>query len=166
MASALVLGIGNTLLSDDGAGVHAALQLADRTAEHSGVRVLDAGTLGFALLPEIQRCGALLVFDATRSGEAPGSVTVREASEMDAFVRRSGRSVHEVGLADLLDMARLTDGLPSRRALIGIEVQTIDWGVTCSSLVRAALPRAVDAAMNILGQWRALTATADIADVA
>lgn len=166
MASTLVLGVGNTLLTDDGAGVHAAMQLAPRVADTPGIRVLDAGTLGFALLPEVQRCNELMVFDATASGGTPGAVTVRESTDMDVFVRRRGRSVHEVGIADLLDMARLTECLPERRALIGIEAQTIDWGTACTPQIHAALPHAVAKALEVLQRWRAGSGSEDIADVA
>ena len=165
VASTLVLGVGNTLLTDDGAGVHAAMQLAQQAADQPEVRVLDAGTLGFALLAEVQRCNALIVFDATSSSGIPGTVTVRESTDMDAFVRRRGRSVHEVGLADLLDMARLTDSLPRRRALIGIEAKTIDWGMACTSPVHAALPRAVTEALEVLERWRDRSPSEDIANV-
>ncbi len=43
--STLVLGIGNSLLTDDGAGVRAALRLADLLREDPDVVVLDGGTL-------------------------------------------------------------------------------------------------------------------------
>jgi hydrogenase maturation protease len=155
MHSVLVLGIGNTLLRDDGAGVHAALQLGRSGLAPEGLRILDAGTLGFVLLPELDGRMALLVFDAARNDSTPGTVFVREGAAMDAFVRRRGRSVHEVGLADLIDMARLRGSLPERRALIGIEPEVIDWGIGCTETVERALPEAVKAALNVLARWRA-----------
>jgi len=156
MSHALVLGVGNTLLQDDGAGVQAALQLAARDVARRDLRVLDAGTVGFALLPELEGCDALLVFDAVREGAASGAVSLREGEAMDTFVRRSHRSVHELGLSDLLDMARLAGCLPARRALIGIEPGTITWGVGCTPAVARALPAAVDTALTWLARWRAL----------
>jgi len=155
VATALVLGIGNVLLRDDGAGVHAATQLKAAVGlKGDSVRVLDAGTLSFALLPDVQDSAALIVIDAAREGLEPGTVTVREDVAMDVFVRRSGRSVHEVGLADLLDMARLSGHLPLRRALIGIEPGVVEWGVECTPAVAAALPAAVARALGLLAHWR------------
>jgi len=161
VTTTLVLGIGNTLLMDEGAGVHAAAQL--KAAVESGqcapcdsaLRVLDAGTLGFALLPEVQACAALIVIDAACDGLAAGSVSVREGPMMDSFVRRRGRSVHEVGIADLLDMARLSGRLPARRALIGVEPGRIDWGVECTPVVAGALPGVVARALELHAQWQA-----------
>ena len=153
MVNTLVLGVGNPLLKDDGAGVHAAAQLKAAMGERESLQVLDAGTLGFALLPEVQRCGALIIIDAAREDLAPGTVTVREGAAMDGFVRRRGRSVHEVGVADLLDMARLSGRLPVRRALIAIEPAEIDWGTDCTPAVASALPVAVARVSDLLARW-------------
>ncbi len=153
MSTTLILGVGNTLLRDDGAGVHVAAQLK-AGIDGGAVRVLDAGTLGFALLPEVQECSALIVVDAAREGRAPGTVTVREGAAMDAFVCRRGRSVHDVGVADLLAMARLSGHLPPRRALIAIEPAVVEWGVACTPAVTEALPVAAARVRELLAQWQ------------
>ena len=51
----LILGVGNTLLGDEGAGVHALDLLAARLGEQPGVTLLDGGTLSFTLLPTLER---------------------------------------------------------------------------------------------------------------
>jgi hydrogenase maturation protease len=153
----LVLGIGNSLLTDDGAGVHAALRLAELLGDDPDVRVLDAGTLSFTLLHEVQEADALIALDAARSGLAPGGISIHEGAEFDRFVRRSSRSVHEVGLADLLDMARLADSLPGRRVLIGIEPLEVEWGLEPSPPVAAALPGCVELARQYVERWRPAT---------
>jgi hydrogenase maturation protease len=155
----LVLGVGNSLLTDDGAGVHAALRLRDRTGARPDVTILDAGTLSFSLLSELGRADALIAIDAARGVGRPGDVRVCEGTEFDRFVQRSGRSVHEVGLSDLLDMARLSGQLPQHRVLIGIEPQTIDWGLELSPPVAAALPRCVAVALDFIDRWHPPQAT-------
>jgi hydrogenase maturation protease len=163
VTTTLVLGIGNVLLRDEGAGVHAAAQLKGALgADADSVRVLDAGTLGFALLPEVQGCTALIVIDAARENLPPGTVTVREGAAMDAFVRRRGRSVHEVGVADLLDMARLSDRLPARRALVGIEPGAVEWGVECTPAVSSAVPIAVARVLELFARWSVTSPTAEV----
>lgn len=74
---------------------------------------------------------------------------------MDRFIGQGRLSVHEVGLADLLDIARLTGHLPQRRALIGIQPQITDWGEGLSAAVQHALPRAAETAMDLLTKWGA-----------
>jgi hydrogenase maturation protease len=74
---------------------------------------------------------------------------------MDEFLQSSRRrSVHEVGLIDLLDMARLQDCLPLRRALLCIQPQRIDWCETLSAPVAAALTGAARMAEATLRRWR------------
>ncbi len=74
-ASCLVVGVGNTLLQDDGFGGHVAAALSERPVD--GLRVIDGGTIGLALLPEVEAAESLVLVDAAELGEAPGTVRAR-----------------------------------------------------------------------------------------
>jgi len=152
---ALVLGVGNPLMSDDGVGQRLVEALAARLPALEGVEYLDAGTLGFLLLPRIEQCDALLVFDAAQLEAAPGAVRLFEGAALDQFLRAPRCSVHELGLRDLLDAARLTGALPGRRVLIGVQPERIGWGVTLSPAVAAAVTVAADLARGVLEGWLA-----------
>ena len=156
MGSSIVLGLGNILLSDDGAGVHAAQTLIQRLPETSAVRVLDAGTLSFTLLGLLEDADRLIVFDAGDFGADPGAVRCLESDTLDGFLADVSRkrSVHEVGLADLLDMARLRQILPRQRALICIQAYDLGWGLEPSASVRAGIRQATDEALRLLEQWQ------------
>lgn len=151
--TALILGIGNTLLCDDGAGVHALSHLARRLEGRRTALLLDGGTLSFTLLPTVETHARLIVLDAAELGLPPGSVQWFEGRAMDELLGRPRRSVHEVGLRDVLDMARLTDRLPTWRALVGIQPEIIDWSDAPSAAVLPALEAAADAAFAILDRW-------------
>ena len=64
----LILGIGNTLLSDEGVGVHVlqALEPALPASDFPDVTLLDGGTLSFTLAGPIEDAEALIVVDAAR----------------------------------------------------------------------------------------------------
>ena len=131
-----VVGIGNSLLTDDGAGIHTLARFSeDNTIED--IVCLDGGTVGLALLDRLENLDGLVALDAMILGKAPGTVTVLEGPEMDAHLRKQRGSVHEVGLSDLLDAMRLRDQLPERRALIGIEPANMDWGTEPTPAVAA-----------------------------
>ena len=154
MESILVLGLGNVLQGDDGVGVHIVRWLAGQ-APMTGVKVLDGGTIGASLLVELEGVEALLVVDAVESGQEAGQVTVFQGAEMDRLLARPrAGSVHEAGLAELLDMARLLGCLPARRALLGIQPRTITWGHTLSPPVARSLPEAGCRARALLEEWR------------
>ena len=151
----LILGIGNTLLRDEGAGVHAMRMLAGRMASHDDVEFMDGGTLSFTLAGAIEDAEQLIVIDAAQLNGEPGTTQVFEGDLMDTFVGSKRQcSVHEVSLIDLLMIARLSDHLPQRRALIGIQPHDMDWGEQPSSRVAAALPQACDHALELMARWQ------------
>jgi hydrogenase maturation protease len=155
LQTTLILGIGNTLLGDEGAGVHAARRVAVLARGRPDVALLDGGTLGFSLLPAIEDYGRLIVLDAARVGGAPGTVKCFESAAMDEFLGKPRRSVHEVGLCDLLDMARLAGRMPACRALIGIEPEFVDWSDSPSNAVATALDGAATLALELVDRWHA-----------
>lgn len=72
---------------------------------------------------------------------------------MDAFLGAARRSAHEVGLMDLMDIARLTGQLPANRALIGIQPENMGWGMQATTEVQQALPEAVNQAITLIQTW-------------
>ena len=149
----LILGIGNTLLSDEGAGIHALEYLRGLHPEIPGVHYLDGGTLSFTLAGEIEDSDNLIVIDAAQLDASPGTVRCMTGEEMDRFLGKGKCSVHEVGLLDLMDIARLTDTFPRYRALIGIQPDTLGWGDAPSTQVSKAFPEVAAYALGLLGQW-------------
>lgn len=155
---ALVLGIGNNLLTDEGVGIHVVQALSEDYPPDADVALLDGGTLSFTLAGPISEADALVVVDAARLGETPGSLRVFEGEAMDRFLlghRKS--SVHEVGLTDLMAIAKLTDCWPARRALVAIEPDSVDWGEQPTAPVTAAVPLACERIRSLIGNWRADT---------
>jgi hydrogenase maturation protease len=150
------LGIGNVLLADDGAGVRAARALSERFAARADVQVLDGGTLSFTLLEYFGDAQELVVIDAAQLGAAAGAVRSFESESMDAFLLDTARqrTVHEVGLLDLLSIARLREELPPRRALVCIQAAEVGWGLTLTPAVDAAVPAAADEVERILERWQ------------
>lgn len=151
----VVLGVGNTLLSDEGAGVHVVERLRRYHPELAGVEFLDGGTLSFTLAGVMAGAEQLIIIDAAELDAPPGTLALYRDGEMDAYLGRGKRrSVHEVSLLDLLAIATLTDALPARRALIGIQPGTVDWGEAPTGAVAAAIPLACDMTLGLLREWR------------
>lgn len=150
----VVLGIGNVLLSDDGIGVLVAERLRNSLPADATHKIVDGGTMSHALLPLIQDTEKLIVIDAGQLGCQPGAVRIFENDAIDRYLERSGaRTVHEVSLGDLLTMARLTDALPRRRALVVIQPLRIDWGSTPTREVREAIPIAARKVQELMEAW-------------
>ena len=149
----VVLGLGNSLLADDGVGVQAIARLQAEPAEMP-LELVDGGTMNFTLLQYLEDASAIIVIDAANLDAAPGTVRVFEGEDMDRIVAGSRRnSVHEAGLADLMAMARIKDCLPERRALITVQPERIDWGDALSAPVARALPGICERARVLAARW-------------
>ena len=153
LADVLILGLGNRLMSDDAAGPLAVERLAEIAP--AGARVLDGGTLGMALLPEIEASSGLIAIDAAGFDAAPGSVAVFEGAEMDRMLGGVKKTAHEIALSDLIGAAMLSGSCPARRALVAVQPQMVALGLEPTPPVAAALPKMVAAVLSILERWRA-----------
>lgn len=156
----LVLGVGNTLLSDEGAGVHV-IRYLRRHHQLAGVDYVDGGTLSFTLAQAIEDTDNLIVVDAAQLRAAAGTVRVFRNEDMDRFLgRHRQRSVHEVSLIDLLAVACLSGHMPAQRALIGIQPHCLDWGETPGPAVNAAIPTAGARTLELIAEWNSSTVPA------
>lgn len=151
----LVLGIGNTLLSDEGVGVQAMRALERRLAAREDVEFIDGGTLSFTLAPSIAEHDKLIVIDAAELGVAPGGVAVFANEAMDGFLGTNRkRSVHEVSLLDVMAITHLEDHLPQQRALIAVQPEHVDWGDDLSPPVAACLGEVCSRAEALIASWQ------------
>ena len=141
----LVMGVGNTLLKDDGIGIHVTRALKPR----ADIKIIDGGTIGLSLLPEIEDADAVIIVDASEIGEHPGSVRIFRNREIDRQLSGKKKTVHEVALADLFSAAAIRGKCPARRALIAIQPASTDWGLEPTPEVEAAIPRACAAINDI-----------------
>lgn len=135
----LVLGLGNVLLGDDGAGVTAVDYLARNYAVPEGASLHDGGTLGMALLPLLTSAERVILVDAVAANAPVGSL-VRLTGEEVAHASLHRLSPHQVGVADLLDSARLVGNLPDELVLLGVVPGSIELEVGLSPEVQASIP--------------------------
>jgi len=150
----LVLGLGNTLLGDEGIGVHVIQKMQQEYPDLGSVTFLDGGTLSFTLASYIEEADHLIIIDAAQLNSSPGDISVYEGEDMDQFVSSNrNKSVHEVNITDILALAYLTGHLPQRRALIGIQPQFIDWSDSLSESVAQTIPEICKITFELLMRW-------------
>ncbi len=154
MGGMLILGIGNSLLSDEGVGIRLAEALA-ASALPDGARVVDGGTIGLALMPLIEDARSVLFLDAARLGGEAGAWRLFEGEAFDAFVRGGRSTPHDVGLADLVFALSLAGTLPERRALLAVQPGECGLGAALSPPVMAVMDTVLDAARTVIGRWAA-----------
>ncbi len=146
-ASLLVLGLGNLLCGDDGLGVAAVERLAASYEAPEGARVVDGGTLGLSLLPELEDAEAAILVDAIRDDLPPGSLVRLEGDEVAPAVA-ARLSVHQIGVADLLEGARWLGRIPVTLVLLGLVPQSLDLSLERSEPVEEHLPQLVECVVS------------------
>lgn len=137
----LVLGLGNILLSDEGAGVKAVEELQDRYDCSGAVEFVDGGTIGLELLPYFEGRSHILIIDAVKTGRKPG--TIVRIEDPPAYFS-SKTSPHQIGLADVMGIAVITDIMPKNITLFGIEPKQLSTGLDLSTEVARNLSQLVD----------------------
>lgn len=133
--SVLVLGIGNLLMGDEGAGVHAIRRL-EGLGVPEGVHLLDGGTGGFHLLEAMQSASRIVLIDATMDGAPPGTIR-RLAPRFSSDYPRT-LTAHDIGLKDMLDAFHLLGSAPDV-VLFAISVEAAELGTELSPAIAAAM---------------------------
>lgn len=135
----VVLGVGNTLLTDEAIGVRAVEALQQRYLLPPEVNVIDGGTAGMELLESLEDLDQLIIVDCVRVGQPPATVIRRIDDEVPAFFRTK-ISPHQLGISDVLAALHLRERFPKRLALIGIQPKDLETGVELTPEVAATMP--------------------------
>ena len=145
----LVAGVGNAWLQDDAFGGEVARRL-EREGVPSGVTVMDFGTSGLDLAYEVMRgYDALILIDASRQGEEPGTLFVIEPQREEfAPSIEDGEMIdpHAMDPQTVLRFVNATGGWPGKVVVIGCEpgeVDDVGYGLT--PVVEAAVAPGADA---------------------
>ena len=142
MATTLILGLGNTIMSDDGIGPKVIEQLQQDKHLSDNVSLLDGGTLGLDLLPYLEEIQRLIIVDAVEIGQ-PAGTCVRLAGDDVPMALETKLSPHQMGMKDLLAVARLMGHLPDEILLIGVQPACLEMDTELTPAVAAALPTLV-----------------------
>ena len=150
--SILVLGLGNTIMTDDGFGVKVVTTLSSRYHFQGPVQLLDGGTLGLDLLPYLEEIESLLIVDALDMRDEPGKIFRLEGDEVPrAFA--SKLSVHQMGLQDLLAVAQLQGHVPRNLVVWGVQPECIEMDTELTTTVAAAVEPVVAKVLEELKGW-------------
>lgn len=141
-APLLVLGLGNVLCADDGAGVEAVWRLERDYSIDDRVRVIDGGTLGLALLPYLETASQAILVDAVVADDPAGTIVRADGEEVPLLARQK-LSAHQIGVSDLLECARMIEVVPEV-TLIGIVAESVECLGKPSQAVTSRIDRLVE----------------------
>jgi len=141
MIRTLVLGLGNTLMGDDGVGVRVVEQLQGLDF---GAEVVNGATAGLSLLEKLNGYKRVVVVDAVDMGKAPGSVARFSAEELLGLPESQNFSLHEMGLVEVLKIGRSLNEDFDNLMVIGIQPKDLNQGEKLSPEVGEKISEVIE----------------------
>ncbi len=147
--SALILGVGNVLIGDEGIGIRIIEELDNRYIFPDDVSLLDGGTAGVELLRYIEGKKLLILIDAMAADHPPGTVYQVEGEDVPKqFLERI--SPHQIGLSDLLATGMLSDNIPENIILFCVEPERLETGMYISDSVAKSIDKIINPILDHL----------------
>jgi len=139
----LVLGLGNTILSDDGVGCRVAMALKDKL-NTPDVNIMEASIAGLDFLDMLTGYDRTIIIDAIQTDKGTPGQIYRFGPEILASTRHAG-TPHDVNLATALELGKRLDlKLPRKITIFAIEVQDVtSFSEECTPEVEKAIPACV-----------------------
>jgi hydrogenase maturation protease len=155
-----IIGLGNSILTDDGAGIYAAREVGQRLKAaglDAGVDVVESEVGGFALMELMAGWKQVILVDSIQfDGLNPGDVVRIEPEDLHTSLRI--RSIHDIDLPTALELGRqLGLAMPSNLTIFGIQAENLH---TFSNSLTEAAKRGVRKAVDlVLGELASQAAT-------
>jgi hydrogenase maturation protease len=141
----VILGIGNILLKDEGVGVHVIQEMSNMDLPN-GVELVDGGTSTMDFLSYMEGVEKLIIIDAFKGGQKPGTIYRCTPEDLMAKGQRP-TSLHDVGPIETFRMAKIL-GYQTTIVIIGVEPEAIDWGMDLSPQITGRMTKIIDAVLN------------------
>ena len=123
----LVLGLGNPLWGDEGAGIAVIKELKHKDLPE-GVDLKAEGTPGLKLLDLLKGYDEVIVVDAADMGLEPGEWRSFELDEVHLLSGEGARFAHQFGLAEVLELSEALGIKMPRVKIYGIQPQYLGFG--------------------------------------
>jgi hydrogenase maturation protease len=149
---ALVVGLGNPLMGDDGLGLAALSRLDEDWDVPPTVELVDGGTWGLELLHRFEGATQVLLLDAVDAGREPGAPVELEREDLPRLLGHK-LSPHQIELREVLALAELRGTLPASLACLGLQPASVELRAGLSPPLAARLGPLAAAAAARLRAW-------------
>ncbi|WP_412890118.1 HyaD/HybD family hydrogenase maturation endopeptidase [Bacillus sp. 1P06AnD] len=151
----VILGIGNTLYSDEGVGMMSLPLLEEIFKDDEDVEIFDGSTDGMRLLGPVEDAEMLIVLDAINAGKKGGEIIVLKGEEIPAYYGVK-MSIHQLGFQEVLLAAKIRDQYPKHITMIGMQPTSLELGIGLSDVNSQALPDLVEIVRRQVEDWKSL----------
>ena len=140
----IVIGLGNTLMSDEGVGVRVVQRLSDFAGRFPSVDFAEAGTGGLSILHLIRDKDKAIFIDCAKMWEEPGSIRKFTPQDIKGTKVLAHQSLHEADLIKIIEMAGQLGQCPDEIIIFGIEPQAVKPGCELSKILADKLDEYVN----------------------
>lgn len=147
-----IIGIGNTLYSDEGVGVHLLPSLEEALSDYENIEIIEGATDGMKLLGPVEEADYLIIIDAINAGKPGGELITIRQEEIPKYYGVK-MSVHQVGFQEVLFAADLQQRLPEEMIMFGIQPASLELGLELSETVKKRLPDLVSSIVEQVRLW-------------
>jgi hydrogenase maturation protease len=147
---ALIGGIGNVLLGDDGVGPYVVRMLESMYAFDDSVEIVDLGTPALDLTHQIVGLKALILVDSVASDDPAGTLALYTKEDILRDTPSERLDPHSPALSECLMTAAMLGAMPQNVLLVGISGKCYEPGDRLSAAVRQSVGPAIDAILQEL----------------
>ncbi|ENQ3106253.1 HyaD/HybD family hydrogenase maturation endopeptidase [Bacillus cereus] len=152
-AKITILGIGNTLFTDEGVGIHLLPLLEEAYKDDKQIEIIEGLTDGMKLLGPVEEAENLIIIDAINAGVEGGTILSLEGDEIPAYFGIK-MSVHQMGFQEVLFAAKFRERYPKKIIMFGMQPSSLELGVELTETNQAKLGDLAEAVMNQVNRWR------------
>ena len=157
----LILGLGNSILKDDGIGPRLIQELHGKISDPD-VTLQETNLSGLSLLEIISGFDYVVILDAVQSGSKPGEIYWLTPQDIGSQGDYSYLH-HNMGLIKMLELGkRLTMPMPEEMSILAIEAEDMTtFGESLTPEVEKAIPSAVELVLSEISRRRKNTKAAE-----
>lgn len=148
-----ILGIGNTLYSDEGLGVYALSPLEKLYGTDDQVELVYGATDGMSLLSVVEDTDYLMVLDAINAGKEGGHIIQLQGDEIPNYYGVK-MSIHQLGFQEVLLAAQLRERYPEHFLMIGMQPTSLELNVGLTKTNESKLPELVQLVESQINIWK------------
>ena len=148
-----ILGIGNTLFSDEGVGIHLLPLLEEALKEVDQVEIIEGLTDGMRLLGPVEEAENLIIIDAINAGKEGGTIISLVGEEIPAYFGIK-MSIHQLGFQEVLLAAKMRERYPKQIVMFGMQPTSLELGVELTETNRQKLGELANAVIEQVHNWR------------
>jgi len=150
----LILGVGNTIMGDDGVGIHVVRIVKERTRPRAELQFKELGASGLKLVEEMLGYDEVIVVDSYASTDADTG-RIREFGPEDFEDTLHASSPHGANFATALDFYRRLhpDKMPRKIRIFTVDIHPTDtFGESLSDRVQDAASELAEMIIRGLGR--------------